>query len=934
MAEKEIIMKLGTDADLTILEKYRDLMNSVLGTYEENIKNLTTLNQEIKRYQGTISDLNQVEAKNRALTEDEIQEREIATKTVRNLQTAKSELLQTIKEQEKFMRAENEEYKRTNSVVGLLSQTYRKMSKEQRAANQDLAKDINTLRDNLKAADASIGNFQRNVGNYPQMLRQITAVVPGLRDLMGQVNQIATALQGIKTSASAAGASIASTVGVLGTLGIVLGAGAVAYKVFRDSIAQTQTTGDFLNREIQGWSSVYDRFLRMVATADFSNFIQGLKDSYNAGRQLYDTLDELVEIGNSLSLQEAKNSKIQQERLETMRDVTKSYAERKKAADEYIAEEERQALARKSMYETEKDAIMGNLAVQTGATEEEQEQRKKDLEDFIEKYAQRKDVLKEYIRAKEDFDNIEFARNSINYATSQKTIDSINQKTIDSINQKYEIAKAKLNELIEKDNTLPKLAEQYKQYNKLNDEAVAQYVNAATRYYNAEAQGFARTQRARTMSHSLEQRNKNATLKGEQEKQNASKKTTKVEQEKADKVREIQNRLYLESLSDRDRELELLRQKFEQERALLEAAGESTVALAENYAQKRLDVIAKYSKIDTKSILSELDAEMAEIQATIDAAFESGELAPVATSAFARWLGVSDEEFKQIKSQALQFAQQLYSELEQLARDSIQRRLDDELDALDRETESKKAALKKQADDGVISQKTYERRLSEIDKEAAAKQEELKKEAFKEQKKWNLANAAMNGALAITQMLANIPGAPISPAYWIGLAFAAASTATQVGIIAAQKYARGGLLQGASHAQGGIKGSVQGNNIELEGGEVVINKRSSAKFRRELSEINSYNGWGQKFAAGGELPKRFKFAEGGQLPSFAPAPLPAGADTGITQVADAMNKRYNQLERAIDATNRRIDRIRAIVVYDDIESTGNDIRVAVERTSL
>lgn len=938
-------MKLGTDADLTILEKYRDLMHDVLGTYEENIKDLTTLNQEIKRYQGTISDLNQVEAKNRALTEDEIQEREIATKTVRNLQTAKSELLQTIKEQEKFMRAENKEYKRTNSVVGLLSQTYRKMSKEQRAANQDLAKDINTLRDNLKAADESIGNFQRNVGNYPQMLRQITAVVPGLKNLTGQVNQIATALQGIKTSASAAGASIASTIGVLGTLGTVLGAGAVAYKVFRDSMAQTQTTGDFLNREMRGWSSVYDRFLRMVATADFSNFIQGLIDSNNAGRQLYDTLDEMFEIGNSLSLQEAKNSKIQQKRLETIRDVTKSYAERKKAADEYIAEEERQALARKSMYETEKNGILEYLAVQTGATKEEKEQRKKDLEDFIEKYAQRKDALQKYIQAKEELNNLESLRGTSFYETGKKTAASIEER--------IKNAKAKLNELIENDDTLPKLAEQYKQYNKLNDEAVTQYVNAATRYYNAEAQGFARTQRARTMSHSLEQKDKNATLKGEKEKQKAINKTAKAREkarknaEKEAKAREkaeeqaekartnATNKINEWTLATQSAQVAMMpsatrQQKIQKDIAQVSAWYEQQTTKLEKEFKAQEAALEKHGE-DTSELLAAYINRWDALSEEFDYRMGNAERGGTQDSPLAKLFGVTDEEFEQIKSQALQFAQQLYSELEQLAKDSIQRRLDDELDALDRETESKKAALKKQADDGVISQKTYERRLSEIDKEAAAKQEELKKEAFEKEKRLNIIEATINGAQAVAKTLAKYGW---TPAGQIMAAMAALQTAAQVAIISSQKYARGGLLQGASHAQGGIKGSVHGNNIELEGGEVVINKRSSAMFRRELSDINSYNGWGQKFAAGGELPKRFKFAEGGQLPSFAPAPLPAGADTGIAQVADAMNKRYNQLERAIDATNRRIDRIRAIVVYDDIESTGNDIRVAVERTSL
>lgn len=914
MAEKEIIMKLGTDADLTILEKYRDLMHDVLGTYEENIKDLTTLNQEIKRYQGTISDLNQVEAKNRALTEDEIQEREIATKTVRNLQIAKSELLQTIKEQEKFMRAENEEYKRTNSVVGLLSQTYRKMSKEQRAANQDLAKDINTLRDSLKAADASIGNFQRNVGNYPQMLRQITAVVPGLRDLTGQVNQIATALQGIKTSASAAGASIASTVGVLGTLGIVLGAGAVAYKVFRDSMELTQTVGDAVKVSVAGWTSVWEEFVRMIATADFSNFIQNLVNAKNVGEEVATLLDELFERNNALSIQRAESAKEQQQRLIDMRDQTKTLEERIAAADAYIAKEKELVDAEKDIAQQEYDAHLKAFKDATKLSEEE-------ITDFIRNYDKKRDIIKKYTQAEANYNKAISLEDSARYITD-KTIRDKSLAEAAQYRKEWQDVQSEIDE------TTRKTINQYNSYNKANDQLTENLVKAWVKRDTAEANGLARTRRAETMRNSL-------AAQTQKEEISAANQTVKAKQDESDKVREIQNRLYLESLSDRDRELELLRQKFEQERALLEAAGESTVALAENYAQKRLDVIAKYSKIDTKSILSELDAEMAEKQATIDAAFESGELAPVATSAFARWLGVSDEEFKQIKSQALQFAQQLYSELEQLARDSIQRRLDDELDALDRETESKKAALKKQADDGVISQKTYERRLSEIDKEAAAKQEGLKKEAFEEQKKWNLANAAMNGALAITNLLATVPGGQLNPAFWVALVFTTMTTLAQTAMIASQKYARGGLLQGASHAQGGIKGSVQGNNIELEGGEVVINKRSSAMFRRELSAINSYNGWGQKFAAGGELPKRFKFAEGGQLPSFAPAPLPAGADTGgFAQAIDAMNKRNDQLERAIYAIERQVVNIRAHVVYDDIESTGNDIRVAVERTSL
>lgn len=57
----------------------------------------------------------------------------------------------------------------------------------------------------------------------------------------------------------------------------------------------------------------------------------------------------------------------------------------------------------------------------------------------------------------------------------------------------------------------------------------------------------------------------------------------------------------------------------------------------------------------------------------------------------------------------------------------------------------------------------------------------------------------------------------------------------------AMKAERGGILNGASHANGGIKTNV---GVELEGGEAVINKRSTAAFAPLLSQINSFNGYG------------------------------------------------------------------------------------------
>jgi hypothetical protein len=80
--------------------------------------------------------------------------------------------------------------------------------------------------------------------------------------------------------------------------------------------------------------------------------------------------------------------------------------------------------------------------------------------------------------------------------------------------------------------------------------------------------------------------------------------------------------------------------------------------------------------------------------------------------------------------------------------------------------------------------------------------------------------------------IAGIPMAPI-----IG-----ALGAIQAAVITAQisKLEDGGLLQGKSHKQGGIPIGTTG--IEVEGGEYVVNKKSTIKYLPLLEEINADKG--------------------------------------------------------------------------------------------
>jgi hypothetical protein len=136
----------------------------------------------------------------------------------------------------------------------------------------------------------------------------------------------------------------------------------------------------------------------------------------------------------------------------------------------------------------------------------------------------------------------------------------------------------------------------------------------------------------------------------------------------------------------------------------------------------------------------------------------------------------------------------------------------------------------------------------------AKKREEIERSYRKKQQNAAYLQAVINAAQGITAIWARWAANPVVAG--ILTAIEAAATGLQLKIIAGQKFAQGGLLQGRSHAQGGIPIRVNGQSgYEAEGGEAIINKRSTAKYRALLSRINE-DGGGKKFALGGVTPEQ------------------------------------------------------------------------------
>lgn len=154
------------------------------------------------------------------------------------------------------------------------------------------------------------------------------------------------------------------------------------------------------------------------------------------------------------------------------------------------------------------------------------------------------------------------------------------------------------------------------------------------------------------------------------------------------------------------------------------------------------------------------------------------------------------------------------------------------------------------------------------------KQDELEKKRQEAEYNRSILQAIVNGAMAVT--MAGMNTWPFPAIAMMSLA--AGSMAAQLAIIKANKpYAKGGLLTGPSHAEGGMP--ILGSDIVVEGSEYVVNKRTTSQNLDVLEYINAKH---KKLSLGDFIDfydkqsnvkrviqsasPRTHFADGGQIP--------------------------------------------------------------------
>jgi len=292
---------------------------------------------------------------------------------------------------------------------------------------------------------------------------------------------------------------------------------------------------------------------------------------------------------------------------------------------------------------------------------------------------------------------------------------------------------------------------------------------------------------------------------------------------------------------------------LKEEKAARDVAGAAQIALIEGNFKSEKTILDKQR---ADGIISEAEYQRQLLVIKNKAAIDSGNVTQTNLDADVAAQTAAIQTIANAYSTAFDAFSTYMNNRWELEKNIINERRDLESEDLATELEAKLEALEgnEEAQEDVRDHYALIQEANDLKRE-----EELRaiaKKAFIMDKANKLAQAAINGALALTMISAQTgvfaaAAMPIMATLIAAQIAAIASTkftGAKGGVI--PEFANGGMVNGPSHANGGVKFGVGGSVAELEGGEAVINKRSTAMFRGELSAMNAAGG-GVKFAAGG-----------------------------------------------------------------------------------
>lgn len=154
--------------EVVISQELKGLIDQTLGSREENIRRVAQERTILAQLSKEKSQLNKMEKSGAISTKDAVQKRQDLVRSELLHRESLRELLNILTNETKMINSANDSYQEQSLQLERLRKAYRMLSTE--AANSklgvELQKNIAALDNQVKSVDKSLGQHQRNVGNY------------------------------------------------------------------------------------------------------------------------------------------------------------------------------------------------------------------------------------------------------------------------------------------------------------------------------------------------------------------------------------------------------------------------------------------------------------------------------------------------------------------------------------------------------------------------------------------------------------------------------------------------------------------------------------------------------------------------------------------------------------------------------------------------
>lgn len=567
-----------------LIAKYEEAQTKIKGAAAEQARAMNNVSGATEEQRRSI--LQNAEASERLLKEyqkvsDELLQQKIAKAELNAASREENMIAKLMVEVNSSVEGS---YKRLSAQYRLNKLALNEMSKEERQGTEygrKLESETKAIYEEMNRLQKATGKSQLQVGQYERALGGLLGVNSRFLDVLTDSTKRTELFQGVL---SAIKTPVGAAIGVIGAL-------TAAFKLWIDSARETQQTGDALDQAVAGWSGAWDRFRKSVSTMDFSGFIRGAMEAARAGRELKAVLDETFERTSSSRLLRASLSIENAALEEAARNTQLSYEERRKAADQYLANMQPIYDQEVETAKRNRDAQLEYLFSVTNqrkfATEEARKNAEEEFAANIKNYNLNEDLIKQAMEYNKAQQTIAQGMEGF-YGTSYDEQRKIIAQTSDAVKAFADFAK---------------------QYQLTSDAQVKAYVDAQVAYDEAQAAAYNDQKRIVTLRNNLtqqeaqeQQRNAAAQIKATKDAQKADADAAKAAEEARKKEiadqrallnAQLQN-IQLQISITRDGTQEMLNLRIEAINKQREIALFENQQLAEKLRQDENAINAKY----------------------------------------------------------------------------------------------------------------------------------------------------------------------------------------------------------------------------------------------------------------------------------------------------------------------------------------------------